>query len=122
MALGQKKTQETNMINAWMIRAGEGGHLAEKFAKGHVAIGWHELGDLTKAQTDDEIREKYLATRLEDKKGAASNAVAMLYKFRRRSALSSDRPIHASQSPHDLWQISLQGVHLRPHESSKRLS
>lgn len=70
------------MPNAWMIRAGEGGYLAEKFAKGFVAIGWHELGDLTKTKTAEEIREKYLATRLEDKKGAASNAVAMINKFR----------------------------------------
>lgn len=65
-----------------MIRAGEGGYLAEIFAKGHVAIGWHQLGDLTNTKTADEIRQKYLAARLEDKKGAASNAVAMLYKFR----------------------------------------
>ena len=65
-----------------MIRAGEGGHLVEKFAKGYVAIGWHELGDLSKTQTADEIRENYFATRLEDKKGAANNAVAMIYKFR----------------------------------------
>lgn len=70
------------MPNAWMIRAGEGGHLVEKFAKGYVAIGWHELGDLSKTQTADEIRENYFATRLEDKKGAANNAVAMIYKFR----------------------------------------
>jgi restriction system protein len=72
------------MPKAWMIRAGEGGYLAEKFAKGYVAIGWHDLGDLTKVQTADEIREKYLATWLEDKKakGAANNDIAMIYKFR----------------------------------------
>ena len=64
-----------------MIRAGEGGHLADKFAKGVVAIGWHQLGDLTKAKTADEIREKYLAARPDDKKGVASGAVAMIYKF-----------------------------------------
>ncbi len=64
-----------------MIRAGEGGYLAEKFAKGFVAIGWEELGDLTNIQTAEEIRKKYLAA-WPDKKGAVSNAVAMLYKFR----------------------------------------
>ena len=72
------------MSNTWMIRAGEGGYLAENFAKGYVAIGWRDVGDLTKVQTADEIRQKYLAARLEDKKGkgAANNDVAMIYKFR----------------------------------------
>lgn len=73
------------MPNAWIIRAGEGAYLADKFAKGFVAIGWGDLGDLTKVQTMDEIREKYLASGLEDTKakGAASNDIAMIYKFRR---------------------------------------
>ena len=70
------------MPNAWMIRAGEGGHLSEKFSKGFVAIGWHQLGDLSKLKTAEEIRGKYSATYLTDKKGAASGAVAMIYKFR----------------------------------------
>lgn len=69
------------MPKAWMIRAGEGGYLAEKFAKGFVAIGWHQLGDLTNIHDPEEIRKKYLAA-WPDKKGASSNAVAMLYKFR----------------------------------------
>ena len=65
-----------------MIRAGEGGYLADKFAKGYVAIGWQKLGDLTKTKTTEDIREKYLANRSDDKKGAANNAVAMIFKFR----------------------------------------
>lgn len=69
------------MPNAWMIRAGEGGYLADKFAEGLVAIGW-DVGDLTKIQSPDEIRSTYLAAYPHDKKGKASGAVAMLYKFR----------------------------------------
>lgn len=67
-----------------MIRAGESGRFVEKFAKGFVAIGWHEIGDLSKALTPEEIREKYLVARLESKKGknAANNDIAMIYKFR----------------------------------------
>jgi restriction system protein len=70
-----------------MIRAGEHGRFAEKFAKGFVAIGWHEIGDLSKALTRDEIRAKYLAADWESKKGksAASNDIAMIYKFRNLS-------------------------------------
>ena len=51
-----------------MIRAGERGRFAEKFEKGFVAIGWHEIGDLSKTPTRDEIREKYLAAGWEFKK------------------------------------------------------
>ena len=65
-----------------MIRAGEGGYLADQFAKGYVAIGWSELGDLTQYKTQDAIEEKFLETYPEEKKGAIANKVAMIYKFR----------------------------------------
>jgi restriction system protein len=67
-----------------MIRAGERGRFAEKFEKGFVAIGWHEIGDLSKTPTRHEIREKYLAAGWESKKGkgAVSGDIAMIYKFR----------------------------------------
>lgn len=42
------------MENVWMVRAGEGGYLAEDFAKGFVAIGWSKLGDMTK-YSDQEV-------------------------------------------------------------------
>jgi predicted Mrr-cat superfamily restriction endonuclease len=35
------------MPHFWMVRAGEGGHLASEFAdKGVVAIGWPAVGSL----------------------------------------------------------------------------
>jgi len=40
-------------MNIWMVRAGEGGRLAEKFAEGYVAVGWNEFGDMTR-MTDKE--------------------------------------------------------------------
>jgi hypothetical protein len=46
----------------WMVRAGEGGYLAEEFARGYVAIGWKELGDLNAVKTQDEIRALYEQT------------------------------------------------------------
>ncbi|MEO6993366.1 MAG: hypothetical protein ABI273_07040 [Lacunisphaera sp.] len=33
--------------NAWMVRAGEGGHRIEEFPKRIVTVGWDELGEIT---------------------------------------------------------------------------
>ena len=33
--------------NVWMIRAGQAGYLINEFAKGYVAVGWSQLGDLS---------------------------------------------------------------------------
>ncbi|MFA5780374.1 MAG: restriction endonuclease [Elusimicrobiota bacterium] len=42
----------------WMVRAGEGGYLFDEFKnKNVVAIGWNEVGDLTKITTLDEIKD-----------------------------------------------------------------
>ena len=42
----------------WMVRAGRGGYLIEEFKrKNIVAIGWDELGDLSKFRNSEEIKE-----------------------------------------------------------------
>jgi restriction system protein len=51
------------MTNNWMVRAGRGGIYSEDFEKGYVAIGWSELGDLTKFSSDNNLRGKYLVGR-----------------------------------------------------------
>ncbi len=53
-----------SMKPMWMVRAGEGGFLAEDFvSKGAVAVGWGELGDLGDVGDRDELermmRESY---------------------------------------------------------------
>lgn len=70
------------MRHTWMIRAGEGGHVIEAFSKGFVAIGWDELGDLSRAKTREAIRDLYGKAYPDSKPGKASNAVAMIFKFR----------------------------------------
>ena len=54
------------------------------FLKQHViAIGWKELGDLSKLPDDKEaLKAIYQKTYPEEKKGSIANAVGMLYRFR----------------------------------------
>jgi hypothetical protein len=39
-----------------MVRAGEGGYVADEFAKGFVAIGFNGIGDLSSAPTPKAIK------------------------------------------------------------------
>lgn len=70
------------MTDVWMIRAGQGGHLAEDFyTGGFVAIGWNETGDLSGAGDSETIRGLYESAFPNRKAGARGNAVAMIHKF-----------------------------------------
>ena len=66
----------------WMVRAGRDGYLIDEFARGFIAIGWHELGDLSSISSQDEIRERYEREFPDANPAKAANAVAMVYKFR----------------------------------------
>ncbi|GEM_PF-184253 len=67
----------------WMIRAGQGGHLIEEFARGFVAIGWDELGDLAAAPfTEDEIKELYSSTYPDEKGEKAAHNTSIIHQFR----------------------------------------
>jgi len=70
------------MPQAWMIRAGEGGHVIEAFLQGFAAIGWEEVGDLSGAPTREAIRALYAKAYPDSKPGKAANAIAMIFKFR----------------------------------------
>ena len=65
----------------WMVRAGEGSYLIDEFARGFIAVGWYELGDLSTVTSQDEIRERYDRAYPDDSPGRVRNAVAMIYKF-----------------------------------------
>jgi len=68
-------------MNYWMVRAGEKGRLADEFAKGYVAIGWHVMGDMSGIATQDEMRDLYEKTHPDAKPGLVGNAAAMAFKF-----------------------------------------
>lgn len=70
------------MANGWMIRAGRGGKLIEDFESGYIAIGWTDMGDLTKLASTDDIRSAYIANYGNAKPSRTANSVAMLRKFR----------------------------------------
>jgi len=66
----------------WMVRAGQGGHLADEFSQGFVGIGWEELGDLSEVTSVEEISSLYSGAYPKDKSEKSRNAVANVYRFR----------------------------------------
>lgn len=70
------------MENIWMVRAGEGGYLIKDFAKGFVAVGYREFGDMSDVTDLDTIRNKYIAANPQAKKGEIGIQASMFYKFR----------------------------------------
>jgi restriction system protein len=70
------------MDAVWMVKAGEGGSRIDDFRRGYVGIGWSDIGNLGSIQSQDEIRNRYMKARSDEKPGKIPNAVAMIYKFR----------------------------------------
>lgn len=67
----------------WMVRAGEGGYLAETFEReALVAMGFRGRGDLTRVRSLQEMREHFRTPVGEEKPGALANQIAMAWKFR----------------------------------------
>lgn len=76
----------------WMVRAGEGGYLAETFERESlVAMGFRGRGDLTRIRSLGEMRERFQTPMGEEKAGALANQIAMAWKF--RGEMSKGDPI-----------------------------
>jgi len=69
-----------NAKSCWLVRASDG-DLIDLFDKGHVLIGWADLGDLAAYKTKETLRERYRHLRPEDPDGKVNNAVSVLWKF-----------------------------------------
>lgn len=66
----------------WMVRAGEGGFLIDKFKdKSAVAIGW-KIGDLSNVETPSSIKTKIKERFPEKSKGYVSIVSSQISKFR----------------------------------------
>jgi restriction system protein len=77
-----------HMPNFWMVRAGEGGHLAGDFKdRSLVAIGWPAAGDLTQVSSLDEMRKRVAAAYPDLSPGAVINGAGVLHKFRNSISL-----------------------------------
>ena len=70
------------MATMWMVRAGRDGVLIDEFARGFIAIGWHELGDLSSISSKDELKEHYECTYPNENPNRVGSAVGVIYKFR----------------------------------------
>jgi restriction system protein len=79
------------MTRFWMVRAGEGGYLAEAFEQaGCVAIGWQGAGDFTPITTLAEMRQRLIDSSRDEKPGALANSSAMAFKFRAEMGIGHD--------------------------------
>jgi hypothetical protein len=70
------------MAAAWMVRAGEGCEVIEEFEKQScVAIGWHELGDISGVKTAEELMSLMDRTFPEWKPRKRQVSTSMVFKF-----------------------------------------
>ena len=65
----------------WLVRAGEGGHLIDKFARGFIAIGWHKIGDLKEVISQEKIKERYEQVYPAATTTKATLDISMIYRF-----------------------------------------
>ena len=74
------------MINEqliWMVRAGEGAYLIEDFLKKKVvAIGWNKVGDLSKINDVEKIKETLRNAYPEFKVAQINNFAGQLFRFK----------------------------------------
>lgn len=68
---------------AWMVRAGQGAHLAEDFLdKNIVSLGWKHMGDLSNLKTLNDIKDKYKKTYPDHKPGKVNLCAGQLNRLR----------------------------------------
>jgi len=67
----------------WMVRAGQSAYLIDEFLeKNVVAIGWNELGDLSKTTDLEAIKEKLKNSYSNAKPSRLNNHAGQVYRFR----------------------------------------
>lgn len=67
----------------WMVRAASGGVLADQFReKGVVAIGWSDVGDLSRFKNKEEFLEAVASTYPDWSAGRQQSSASQLVRFR----------------------------------------
>ncbi|WP_019022269.1 MULTISPECIES: restriction endonuclease [unclassified Thioalkalivibrio] len=70
-------------VNMWMVRAGQGGRQADEFReKGHVGIGWEEIGDLSAFADKASLVQEYRSRFPDWPDGRRLSAASQLIRFR----------------------------------------
>jgi hypothetical protein len=74
---------EDNASNMWMVRAGEGGRLFDDFKDNSVvAISWKSVGDLSKVQSKNEVRQIVDRVYHDEKLGSRIVTSSQIARFR----------------------------------------
>src|SRR5688500_2494094 len=90
------------MKKGWMVRAGESGRLFEEFEKGYIAVGWVDMGDVSKLDTREKMAAAYITAYPDSAVGRRPNDIAMIDKFRNEMAIGDTVITYDPQSRHYL--------------------
>lgn len=72
-----------NTEKMWMVRAGESAYLVDEFKeKNIIAIGWGRIGDLSKIENGEKIKEKVREKYSEDRIGKINISAGQIKRFR----------------------------------------
>ena len=67
----------------WMVRSGESGYLLEKFMEQSiVAIGWNEIGDISKKLNLEDLKDKIQASYPNYKISQVNNFAGQIFRFK----------------------------------------
>lgn len=70
------------MTKMWLVRAGRKSVLCDEFvSKGHVALGWHELGNLTSIKSKIELAALYVRAYPNEKEGTQRSGINQVARF-----------------------------------------
>ena len=75
-------TTNTKEFRIWMVRAGSAGYLMDEFLNERiVAIGWNDLGKISKKLEYQELKDLYYDTYTEDSDGRVNQSVGQIWRF-----------------------------------------
>jgi len=74
----------TKPKHAWMVRAGDYNELADLVEEGKaIAIGWHEMGDLSGLKSREQFKQHYQETYSDDSAGRVNINTGQVFRFAR---------------------------------------
>lgn len=72
----------TSATKMWLVRAGRKSILCDEFvSNGHVALGWHHLGNLTSIKSKNELATLYVRVYPSEKEGTQRSGINQVARF-----------------------------------------